>query len=192
MCCTVLVDGLSVDDIQRIAGLSAPPRLSEDDEDEDADEEEDDKAYTPLRKKAVVVDSAALIAVKEQRLNLFYYAFTFGPKAAVKYLSPYSLAPAIGLDITITNFDPRPRQDEYPVPYFLFGTLCDSLKLHALLALNKKLTLVTAVLQKARLTRWGQYYALDDRTEEVWGAMYLVQRSTRIGLESTRRSCMRW
>lgn len=61
---------------------------------------------------------------------------TFAPtfitiNRAIKHLSPISRAPMLGVDTTLPRFrlcagdeEPRPRQGEYPVWYFFYGTLC--------------------------------------------------------------------
>ncbi|KAL1600509.1 hypothetical protein SLS60_006895 [Paraconiothyrium brasiliense] len=67
-------------------------------------------------------------------------------KPATKDLSNTSIAPTLGIDISLPQHrnlvvDPRPRQDEYPVRYFFYGTLCEPERLAQVLGIE---TIVTS------------------------------------------------
>jgi hypothetical protein len=99
-----------------------------------------------------------------------------------KALSANTLAPTMGIDVTLPQHRishiPKPAQDEYPVPYFFYGTLAHGPKLIGLLGLDLSPVLEPAVLQRGKLKTWGgKYRALVDGDDKgrVEGWMYLVQ-----------------
>ncbi|CAI6340026.1 unnamed protein product [Periconia digitata] len=102
-------------------------------------------------------------------------------RPAEKSLSSHCIAPALGIDATL----PQHRgvvsilgQDEYPVPYFFYGTLADPEVLTRLLSLDDEPILRRAEAQRGRLGMWGgNYRALVDGQDKdrVDGWMYLVE-----------------
>jgi hypothetical protein len=99
---------------------------------------------------------------------------TFTPiNRACKALSPYSAYPSLGLDTTLPHNRPhdtvdggfRPKQHEYPVWYFFYGTLANPDFLAQLFGSppGTKLVLVPAHIEGGKLRTWGgKYKALVD------------------------------
>ncbi|KAK5938798.1 hypothetical protein PMZ80_008990 [Knufia obscura] len=106
---------------------------------------------------------------------------------AAKELSPQCLAPYLGTDMTLPQhrpstscFEPRPRQNEYPVWYFFYGRLADADTLQHLLNPDQRPTLQPAKVYGARLKSWqGKYRAVVDGNAEdvVVGHAFLVENS---------------
>ncbi|KAF1975209.1 hypothetical protein BU23DRAFT_634298, partial [Bimuria novae-zelandiae CBS 107.79] len=69
-----------------------------------------------------------------------------------------------------------PRQNEYHVPYFFYGTLAEPERLCNLLDLDCEPTIVLATIWRGKTRLWRQYFALVDGTEadKVDGWMYII------------------
>ncbi|CCT65218.1 uncharacterized protein FFB20_11344 [Fusarium fujikuroi] len=103
---------------------------------------------------------------------------------AQKDLSPTSLYPTLGLDITLPRFrpgpaaTPRPLQNECPVWYFFYGTLTDPSFLSKLFGSNFQAEYHAATIRGGVLKTWGRYYALvDDPSHTIFvpGKALLVE-----------------
>jgi hypothetical protein len=83
-----------------------------------------------------------------------------------------------------------PRQEEYPVPYFLYGTLADSDRLKEMLGLDEDPGLIIAIVRGGKVVMWrGEKCALVDscRTDVVLGEAYVVRSKEE---EDALRRCM--
>jgi hypothetical protein len=106
---------------------------------------------------------------------------------ARKALSPISAYPTLGYDTTLPHCRPErvtsgaflPRQDQYPVWYFFYGTLADSEFLARLFSSppGSTLLLVRAVIHGGKLRTWRQKYnaLVDCPGAKVDGWAYEVQ-----------------
>jgi hypothetical protein len=108
---------------------------------------------------------------------------------ASKDLDPHSISPTLGTDSTLPQHRPvddddpklRPAQDEYPVWFYLYGTLTDAEVLRKHLSLEMTLELIPAILHEGRLRTWGnrRYKSLvDDSCSErsaIDGKAFLIQ-----------------
>jgi hypothetical protein len=105
---------------------------------------------------------------------------------ASKSLCRYNMAPMLGVDLTLPQHRPEfetdtpsPRQDQYPVWYFFYGTLCDSEVLTQQLNLQiSAASLVPALVEGGQIRTWGgKYKALVEASREnkVSGSAFLVQ-----------------
>jgi len=128
----------------------------------------------------VIVDATAR-ATFDEKYQTFKLTFVAIPRPAEKALSANSIAPTLGIDATLPqyriDYTPEPTQDQYPVPYFFYGTLADGSKLAALLNLEKSPTFEHAVLRRGKLKSWGKYHALvkGAQSATVDGWIYVVQ-----------------
>ncbi|RMJ04769.1 hypothetical protein CDV36_014559 [Fusarium kuroshium] len=87
---------------------------------------------------------------------------------ARKSLSDTSRYPTLGIDTTMPQHrlqtaQPRPKQNEYPVWYFVYGTLAESHVVARLL--GRRPTYYTAWIYGGRLKDWGLYKALVDDSD---------------------------
>jgi hypothetical protein len=79
-----------------------------------------------------------------------------------------SIAPTLGIDATLPyhrlSTPPKPLQNEYPVPYFLYGTLTELQKLMEKLELDEKPVFKPTLVRrrKIRMCGEGKYRALVD------------------------------
>lgn len=102
------------------------------------------------------------------------------PEPAAKDLSPTSMQPMLGLpdttiDTTLPQHRPRckfhscrPRQNEYPVWYFFYGTLGEPEVLVRLLGLTGEPVLYKALVRSGKLRTWGgKYRALVDAEKDA-------------------------
>ena len=104
---------------------------------------------------------------------------------ARKDLCDWSAYPTLGLDTTLPQHRSRtstekyvPRQREYPVWYFLYGTLGDAGKLGQIMGLDEVPILHPARISGGVIKEWeGRYKALVDGPESalVKGWAYLVK-----------------
>lgn len=106
---------------------------------------------------------------------------------AAKDLSADSRHPTLGVDSTLPQYRPqsseecfRPAQEEYPVPYFFYGTLADQAILARVLGISDhdKIKYQTATVSGVALTTWaGKYRGLVDggHGDKVDGIMYIVK-----------------
>ncbi|KAF1963059.1 hypothetical protein CC80DRAFT_499351 [Byssothecium circinans] len=124
---------------------------------------------------------ASVRTVIEELLHPAELTFASLKEPAEKELSAVSIAPTLGVDATMPQhrFDAASQElsrDEYPVPYFFYGTLAEPAKLTSLLALTESPTFVPTKIMRGKLKSWGKYRALVDGSErdEVQGWMYLV------------------
>ncbi|KAL1603709.1 hypothetical protein SLS60_005299 [Paraconiothyrium brasiliense] len=158
-----LVGGLTAIAIQTIAGLSQPLKIVRNDTGD---------------KNSAVVDTATVVAL--ERALPPGLVFVPLPRSAIKDLSDVSIAPTLGVDATLPQYRignaPSPRQNEYPVSYFFYGTLADPDRLSKLLDLECEPSLSAATISRARKKSWGPYYALVDGMEQdiVQGWLYKV------------------
>jgi hypothetical protein len=161
-----LIEGLTAVDIQVIARLLQPPRTAVDETDEST---------------FAVVDVPTRAALEKALPPGLVFAPL--PTPAEKDLSDFSIAPTLGIDATLPHHRigtaSRPRQDEYPVPYFFYGTLADPDRLIRLLNLNNTPTLCPAAVRRCKTKNWGPYFALVDGTEKdcIQGWVYVVQNA---------------
>ncbi|KAK0716046.1 hypothetical protein B0H67DRAFT_666587, partial [Lasiosphaeris hirsuta] len=117
---------------------------------------------------------------------------TFLPYSmARKELSATSIAPTLGVDASLPqhringpdDWRLRPRQDEYPVKYFLYGTFADPTVLRRLLILiqdkykNLDDMYVKSRVLGGKLVTWdGKYEGLvDSEGDFVWGWSFEVE-----------------
>ncbi|MCJ1420482.1 hypothetical protein MMC32_006839 [Xylographa parallela] len=113
--------------------------------------------------------------------------------AAAKDLSPTSVHPTLGIDATLPQHrlgdcapEPLPRQDQYPVWYFFYGTLCDAGVLAAQLGVREdtRLVLHDATVRGGVLKIWGgKYKALVDGPEVGGGVVEGKAYAVRSGEE---------
>src|SRR5690606_3067412 len=107
---------------------------------------------------------------------------------AEKALSNTTIHPALGMDSTLPQHRPTdgysearfsPRQDDYPVWYFFYGTLADAAFLVRLLSLSQKPRLRPASVEGGIMRTWaGRYPALidaDSLCKCIAGFAYLVE-----------------
>ncbi|KAK7706760.1 hypothetical protein SLS57_009570 [Botryosphaeria dothidea] len=104
---------------------------------------------------------------------------------AAKELSPGSAHPTLGVDATLPQHRAEsarcvfaPRQDEWPVWYFFYGTLGEPGRLTSLLGLaeGEEAVLERAAVRDGRLRTWGgRYKALVDGEGRVEGWAYRVR-----------------
>jgi len=107
---------------------------------------------------------------------------------ATKELDPNTPAPYLGIDTTLphnrsstVSFQPRPRQDEYPVWYFFYGRLAEPETLQRLLDLDSTPSYEPAKVYGAKMGEWGgKYRAVVDGTPRdcVMGRAFLVTTQT--------------
>lgn len=119
--------------------------------------------------------------------NIQFRATFIRVSIAAKDLSADSRHPTLGVDSTLPQYRPqsseggfRPAQDEYPVPYFFYGTLADRAILARVLGTSDhdEIKYQTATVSGAALTTWaGKYRGLVDggHSDEVDGMMYMVK-----------------
>ncbi|KAF1843152.1 Sec39-domain-containing protein [Cucurbitaria berberidis CBS 394.84] len=129
----------------------------------------------------VQIDSASKAAI-ETYLKPTTPTFIALQVAAEKQLSDTSIAPTLGIEATLPQYRldtiPRPQQDEYPVPYFFYGTLAEPARLMAMLGLSGESMLKAAVVRGGRIKMCDhRYRALVDgcETDVVHGVMYMVE-----------------
>nr|OQO15685.1 hypothetical protein B0A51_17848 [Rachicladosporium sp. CCFEE 5018] len=175
----------SAEHVRDIAGLATTPQIYQ----ASADTDNDDSGEGSVN--ALFIKLSGSI-----RLKLDHWLSTEHPsyrplfiahKVARKDLSPYSIAPFLGLDATLPQHrpdaatPPSPQQDQYPVWYFFYGTLADADVLRRLLGdgpndVNK---LYPARVSGGRVEMWAdKYRALVDseyREAVVHGSAFLVQ-----------------
>ncbi|KAK4939766.1 hypothetical protein LTR10_020050 [Elasticomyces elasticus] len=104
---------------------------------------------------------------------------------AKKDLCSYTLAPILGVETTfpqyralMDDFTPLPRQDQYPVWYFFYGTLADPQILRQHLGLDHEPSFLPAQVCGGQIRTWaGKYKALVDASVEskVCGSAFLVE-----------------
>lgn len=103
---------------------------------------------------------------------------------AKKDLCSHSQAPTLGVDSSLPqhraladDFTPLPRQDQYPVWYFFYGTLADPQILTQHLGLDEKPSFQPAHVCGGQIRSWaGKYRALVDAPMEsrAFGSAFLV------------------
>ncbi|PVH94827.1 hypothetical protein DM02DRAFT_180227 [Periconia macrospinosa] len=153
--------------IQQTAQLPSPPRLL-------VDQDTGEECFA-------VVDGPTRSVLEGLVTHTTWLTFAVLKKPAEKDLSSYSIAPALGVDATLPHHRGschHPRQSEYPVPYFFYGTLADSEVLTRLLGLQDEPVFRRAKVRGGKLGMWGgKYRALVDGEEkdEVDGWMYVVE-----------------
>jgi hypothetical protein len=149
----------------------------------------------PVRYKATATDEAGelstFVSIDQRSMNLIARRFpntqlTFiRVSVAEKCLNDFSLYPTLGIDTTLPQFrpaqdshQPSPKQDEYPVWYFFYGTLADQSRLMSLLDLSVAPQLIEATVKGGQMKTWGgKYKALVNETDsgaEVSGSAYQV------------------
>ncbi|ATY63520.1 oxidoreductase domain containing [Cordyceps militaris] len=106
---------------------------------------------------------------------------------ATKNLSDNSRYPTLGIDSTLPQHRPQsstecfqPAQNEYPVPYFFYGTLADRTVLARVLGLSDEnsITYKPAEVSGATMTMWANKYrglVDSDQDDTVEGVVYLVR-----------------
>ncbi|KAI8941265.1 hypothetical protein NX059_002495 [Plenodomus lindquistii] len=129
----------------------------------------------------VEVDSVARHAIMHH-LQCASNAFLVMHVPAEKALSEVSIAPALGLDATLPQHRPAtspvPLQNEWPVPYFFYGTLADPARLRQMLEIEGEPKLLPASIQRGNIKIWGgKYRALVDGSEldTVSGSAFMVE-----------------
>ena len=123
----------------------------------------------------------------EEKTGAFAFALTFTRivRPARKELERSSIHPTLGKESTLPQFRlddnvlPVPRQEEFPVWYFFYGTLADRAVLARVLSRNEMdgEVLMEARVQRGVLKSWGgKYRALVDGSErnEVLGSAFLI------------------
>ncbi|KAJ4110297.1 hypothetical protein NW768_012057 [Fusarium equiseti] len=123
---------------------------------------------------------------KHPQLDLF--SPTYVRDIARKDLSSTSLYPTLGIDTTMPQYrpesdkshrlTPRPSQNEYPVWYFLYGTLLDKVILAKLFGSDFHAPYRVAKIRGGTVKKMGRYNALvDDEsgTNVVYGKAMRVQ-----------------
>lgn len=70
-----------------------------------------------------------------------------------------------------------PEQEQYPVPYFFYGTPADPDRLLDMLDISSSVVLASAKIRSGKVKMWGQYRALVDASEEdeVDGHIFVVE-----------------
>lgn len=152
--------------IQIAASTTEPPRLL-------TDEETGEESFA-------VVDAATRAVLESLAPPTTRLTFAVLQKPAEKNLSSYCGAPGLGVDGTLPQHRGvvEPRQDQYPVPYFFYGTLADPTVLSCVLGLETEPVFRRARISYGKLGVWGgKYRALVDAGEEdeVQGRMYVVE-----------------
>ena len=166
--------------IQSIAKLSEPPEAVQ------ASSETEDSVFCRI-------DGGIKQAIENwlsQQKSTFRPTFVRLSKAK-KELAATSIHPTLGLESTLPQHRPTllqvsclPRQDEFPVWYFFYGTLADSFFLARLLLLPEleHPFLVPATISKGIVKTWQhKYNALVDgaSTDYVHGSAYKVTTKER-------------
>ena len=179
----VLLDGVlnTPKSIQDAARLSEPPRTVQ------ATSETQDAVFCSVDGKT----KRSIEIWLSQQKSTFRPTFVRLSKAR-KDLAPDSIYPTLGLESTLpqhrhssgpsfnSDFPTRPvLQDEYPVWYFFYGTLADSVFLGRLLSLPEAESpvLVPASISGGLIKTWqGKYKALVNgcSTDHVHGSAYKV------------------
>ena len=180
----------SAAEIQEIAGLDAPPAVyyaeeeNSEDDDESYDYRSDDVEATAAN--FCIVDGRT----KDAILNIGFRPFFMRlADSAAKELSAHSRHPTLGVpDANLPQFRldnnhaALPAQDEYPVMYFFYGTLCEPDVLISLLRLDEPPVFYPANVTGGRLTKTpgGLYNALvHGRSDEtVQGSAYMIKSRT--------------
>ncbi|PSN68250.1 hypothetical protein BS50DRAFT_491469 [Corynespora cassiicola Philippines] len=152
--------------VQQVASLEKLPE-------EHVDENDDSLRFVVINSQARAAIAAYLAPSKP--------SFTQLRTSAEKELSSWSLASTLGIDATLPHNRiediPLPKQDQYPVLYFFYGTLAEPSRLVELLVLNEAPALHASQIRRGKIEMWGKYRALVDGGENdvVPGSAYLVQ-----------------
>jgi hypothetical protein len=155
--------------VQHIAALAAEPNFSV-----GADDAGESTSFD-------IVDGSAKDAITEELGGSFAPTFV-RHSVARKALSNTSRYPKLGIGTTLPQHrldeDTRPRQLEYPVPYFFYGTLAEPERLQQLLGLEEEPRLEEASVLGGALIEWaGKYKTLVDAEGDarVDGWAYVVR-----------------
>ena len=180
----------SAAEIQEIAGLDAPPDVYHA---EEGDSDDDDESYDYGSDDGEAIAATFCIVdgrTKDAILNIGFCPFFIRlTDSAAKELSAHSRHPTLGVpDANLPQFRldnnhaALPAQDEYPVMYFFYGTLCEPEVLISLLRLDEPPVFYAANVTGGRLTKTpgGRYNALvHGRSDEtVQGSAYMVKSRT--------------
>ena len=165
----------TLDEVQAAAQMSAAPKIFTGD-----DEDGGEVTFCQL-------DTIAQENIRSYLINIgSRFQPTFVPYSqARKDLDEHSAYPMLGLDTTLPqnrlqnqNDIVKPRQSQYPVQYFFYGTLADPQVLTRVLRLRHQPTYQRATIAGGILKTWaGKYKALVDGPIEakVNGWAYWVE-----------------
>ncbi|KAK3117592.1 hypothetical protein LTR53_000918 [Teratosphaeriaceae sp. CCFEE 6253] len=180
--CLLRMDGplSSAETVAAIGGLSAPPKISTGCSGSPSDSKTRFCHVDSKAKEAIV----RWLALKHPPYRPLFVAQTL----ATKDFCQHFVAPTLGRDATLPQYrledfvdEARPRQDEYPVWYFFYGTLANTDTLQRLFRhidgdAEKEYSLYPAKVAGAELTTWADTYkALVDGTSEVTGSAFSVE-----------------
>ncbi|KAK5724514.1 hypothetical protein LTR15_004560 [Elasticomyces elasticus] len=175
----------SPETVRSIANLSTVPKVydasSTTDAADDGDKEEETSRFirvTATTRQALL----SWVTTHQPGYEPLFIAHCVARKA----LAANSMAPMLGVDTTMPQHrlngaeEALPRQDQYPVYYFFYGTLADTEVLRRHLGDDVPAgyyTLLPASIAGGRVKMWGQYRALVDSNQNsvVHGSAFLVQ-----------------
>ncbi|KAK3639091.1 hypothetical protein LTR56_012640 [Elasticomyces elasticus] len=173
----------SPETVRSIANLSTVPKIYNASSTTDAADDDDDEEETARFIKVTATTRQALLTwVQPSGYEPLFIALSVARKA----LAADSMAPMLGIDTTMPQHrlngeEALPRQDQYPVYYFFYGTLADTEVLRRHLdgdVPEGYYTLLPASITGGRVEMWGQYRALVDGSNQdsvVHGSAFLVQ-----------------
>ncbi|KAK5701859.1 hypothetical protein LTR97_004677 [Elasticomyces elasticus] len=174
----------SPETVRSIVGLSTTPKVYNASSTTDAADDDDDGEETSRFIKVTATTRQALLLWATAHKPSYEPLF-IADRVARKALAADSMAPMLGIDTTmpqhrLNGAEALPRQDQYPVYYFFYGTLADTEVLRRHLGDDVPAgyyTLLPASIAGGRVKMWGQYRALVDSNQDsvVHGSAFLVQ-----------------
>ncbi|KAK5679830.1 hypothetical protein LTS10_007778 [Elasticomyces elasticus] len=175
----------SPETVRSIANLSTVPKVYDASSTTDSagDDDEEEEETSRFIKVTASTRQALLTWVRPSGYEPLFIAHGIARKA----LAADSMAPMLGIDTTMPQHrlngaeEALPRQDQYPVYYFFYGTLADTEMLRHHLGNdvpNGYYTLLPASITGGRIEMLGdKYRALVDSNQDsvVRGSAFLVQ-----------------
>ncbi|KAK4901575.1 hypothetical protein LTR27_001347 [Elasticomyces elasticus] len=175
----------SPETVRSIAGLSTVPKVYDASSTTDAagDDDEEEEETSRFIKVTASTRQALLTWVQPSGYEPLFIAH----RVARKALATDSMALMLGIDTTMPQHrlngaeEALPRQDQYPVYYFFYGTLADTEMLRHHLGDDVSAgyyTLIPASITSGRIEMLGdKYRALVDSNQDsvVHGSAFLVQ-----------------
>ncbi|KAK3631073.1 hypothetical protein LTR56_017097 [Elasticomyces elasticus] len=174
----------SPETVRSIVGLSTTPKVYNASSTMDAADDDEDEEETSRFIRVTATTRQALLSWVTTHQSGYEPLF-IAHGVARKALAADSMAPMLGIDTTmpqhrLNGAEALPRQDQYPVYYFFYGTLADTEVLRRHFGddvLAGYYTLLPASIAGGRVKMWGQYRALVDSNQDsvVHGSAFLVQ-----------------
>ncbi|KAK5710086.1 hypothetical protein LTR17_019199 [Elasticomyces elasticus] len=172
----------SPETVRSIVGLSTMPKVYNASSTTDAADDDDDEEETS---RFIIVTATTRQALLSWVQPSGYEPLFIAHPVSRKALAADSMAPMLGIDTTMPQHrlnggEALPRQDQYPVYYFFYGTLADTDVLRRHLSDDVPAgfyTLLPASIAGGRVKMWALYRALVDSSQDsvVHGSAFLVQ-----------------